>query len=75
MYFESVDYSYWGMNLIWWIIMLVLFIWIFATPYDLPGQRRKKETPFEFLQRRFANGEIDIIEYKKQKTIMFGPIL
>lgn len=74
MYYGNGDYSFWGMNLIWWVIMLVLFIWIFATPYEIPGQRRKKESPFENLKRRYAEGEINTIEFKEQKSIMLGSI-
>ena len=36
------DNYYWGMNFIWWFAWIMLLIWIFAIPYDIPGQRRIK---------------------------------
>ncbi|SDJ83349.1 putative membrane protein [Flavobacterium noncentrifugens] len=36
---------YWGMNFIWWILWIVMILWVFAVPYDIPGQRSKKDTP------------------------------
>jgi putative membrane protein len=62
--------SYWGMNLIWWIIWIILFIWIFITPYDIPGQRRKKDSPLDILQKRFASGEITKEEYLDKRKVL-----
>jgi putative membrane protein len=62
--------NYWGMNLIWWIIWIILFIWIFITPYDIPGQRRKKDSPLDILQKRFASGEITKEEYLDKKRVL-----
>ncbi|WP_439696613.1 SHOCT domain-containing protein [Mucilaginibacter sp. AW1-7] len=61
---------YGGMHLIWWIVWMVLLFWIFATPYDIPGQRRRKDTPLGILQKRFAAGEITAEEYKEKKNIL-----
>lgn len=63
-------YGFWGMHLIWWLIWLVLLFWIFATPFDVPGQRKKKDTPLEILQKRFAAGEISKEEYQESKEII-----
>ena len=64
------SYQYWGMNIIWWFIWGMLLFWIFALPYDIPGQRKKKDSPLDILQRRFANGEITKGEYEdKKKTL------
>ncbi len=63
-------YHFWGMHLLWWIIWMVLLIWIFATPYDVPGQRVKKDTPLEILKKRFARGEIDKAEYEGKKKMI-----
>jgi putative membrane protein len=49
---------------------MVLLFWIFATPYDIPGQRRRKDTPLGILQKRFAAGEITAEEYKEKKNIL-----
>ncbi|MBN8784060.1 MAG: SHOCT domain-containing protein [Terrimonas ferruginea] len=62
--------SYGGMHFIWWIIWLVLLFWIFATPYDIPGRRTRKETPLEIIRRRLAAGEISADEYQELKKIL-----
>lgn len=61
---------FWGMHLIWWIIWIILLFWIFATPYDIPGQRVKKDTPLDILKKRFARGEIDKTEYEEKKKMI-----
>ncbi|HCN83467.1 MAG TPA: hypothetical protein DIT07_07560, partial [Sphingobacteriaceae bacterium] len=43
---------------------------IFATPYDVPGQRKKKDTPLDILQKRFAEGKITKEEYHESKSIL-----
>jgi putative membrane protein len=63
------DY-YWGMNFVWWFIWIVLIFWIFALPYDIPGQRSRKDSPFDILRKRFASGEITIEEYHEKKRIL-----
>ena len=62
--------SFWGMNMIWWFLWLVMIFLIFATPYDIPGQRRKKYSPLNLLQKRFASGKITKEEYKDHKKIL-----
>jgi hypothetical protein len=32
-------YYLWGMHLGWWFIWTLLLLWIFTSPYALPGQR------------------------------------
>ena len=61
---------YWGMNLMWWVVWLILLFWIFALPYDIPYQRQKKDSPLDILQRRFASGEITNEEYQEKKEII-----
>lgn len=61
---------YGGMALVWWAVWIIFIIWIFATPYDIPGQRRKKDTPLDILKKRFANGEITEKEYYEKKSII-----
>ncbi|MEZ4690973.1 MAG: SHOCT domain-containing protein [Ignavibacteria bacterium] len=43
-------------------------IWIFATPWKIPGDKRKKDTPLDILQKRYAAGEINKEEYEDRKT-------
>ncbi len=62
--------SYWGMNIIWWLIWVVMVFWIFALPYDIPGQRKKKDSALDILQKRFASGAISVTEYQEKKQIL-----
>ena len=64
------DGHFWGMHFIWWIIWILLLIWIFATPWNIPGHRTKKDTPMDILKKRFANGEISNEEYEEKKKIL-----
>jgi len=64
-------YNYfWGMDFIWWFLWIIMMVWIFAIPYDIPGQRNKLITPLLALQRRFASGEIGPDEYHERKKII-----
>ena len=62
--------GYAGMHFIWWFVWLSLLFWIFATPYDIPGQRMKKNSPLDVLKSRFASGEITAEEYSDRKKIL-----
>lgn len=68
--FHNGDFSYWGMHMFWWVIWLLFVIWIFATPWKIPGDRRKKETPLDILQKRYAAGEINKEEYEERKKTL-----
>jgi len=63
------DY-YWGMNFVWWFIWFIFIIWIFAIPYDIPGQRSRRDSSFDILRKRFAAGEITLDEYNDKKKIL-----
>jgi putative membrane protein len=63
-------YHFWGMHLFWWFIWLIFMVWIFATPYQIPGQRAKRASPLEILQKRFAAGQIDKEEYLEKKQLL-----
>jgi len=67
-------YQFWGMHLVWWFLWLGLIFWIFATPYKIPGQRRKYNSPLDILQRRLASGEISNEEYNEKKKILLNDI-
>jgi putative membrane protein len=67
MYYENI---YFGMNFIWWVLWIVLLFWIFAIPYDIPGQRRKKESAHDILQKRYAQGKISESVYFNKKKIL-----
>jgi putative membrane protein len=64
-------YNYfWGMDFIWWFLWIIMLVWIFAIPFDIPGQRNKKNSPLDILQQRFAAGEIGQDEYHERKKII-----
>lgn len=44
--------SYWGVTMIWWVIWVIMIFWIFATPYNIPGQRMKNDSPFDILRKK-----------------------
>lgn len=66
---EYNDY-YLGMSAIWWAIWLVLLFWIFVLPYDIPGQRKRKDTPLDLLKNRFAAGQMTKEEFQSQKDLL-----
>jgi putative membrane protein len=33
---------YGGMHIIWWVIWVIFIVWIFATPWEIPGQKNEK---------------------------------
>jgi putative membrane protein len=59
-----------GMHFLWWFLWMVLLFWIFAIPYDVPGQRKKKDSPLDILQKRFAAGQITKEEYQEHKVLL-----
>ena len=62
--------NFWGMHIIWWIIWMSLLFWIFFTPWGIPGESRRKESPLDILQKRFASGEITKEQYLENKNIL-----
>jgi len=65
-----ISEPYWGMNLVWWFIWFILLMWVFATPYKIPGQRIQKDTPLDILKKRLARGEINTDEYNIKKKLI-----
>lgn len=63
-------YHFWGMHLIWWFIWIFFIIWFFATPWDVSGQRIKKDSPLDILQKRFSSNQITKEEYQERKEIL-----
>ena len=63
-------HHYWGMHLVWWVFWVILILWIFATPYNIPGQRTKNDSPLDILKKRFAKGEITKEEFEENKKFL-----
>ena len=67
MFYETY---YWGMNLVWWIVWILLLFWIFAVPIAIPGQRKRADSPLHILQKRYAAGEITLDDYQEKKKML-----
>lgn len=67
---NAYNNHFWGMHIFWWLVWIIVLIWIFATPYDIPGQRKKRDTPLDILKKRFARGEITKEEYEEKKQFL-----
>jgi len=63
-------YNYGVMHLLWWFIWMVFLFWIFAIPYDLPGQRKRKDTPLDVIKKLYAAGQITKEEYQERKELL-----
>lgn len=63
-------YYFGGMHFIWWILWLGLLFWIFFIPYNIPGERNKKDSPLDILKKRFASGQITKEQYEADKKTL-----
>ncbi|MCY7360373.1 MAG: SHOCT domain-containing protein [Rudanella sp.] len=63
-------YHFGGMHLLWWFIWAMLLFWIFATPFNIPGQRYRRRSPLDILHDRLASGQISTEQYKEQKQLL-----
>lgn len=61
------DNYYFGINLIWWGLGIMLLIFIFLIPFDTTRQRQKKESAYNLLQKQFIMGEITESKYNEKK--------
>ncbi len=62
-------WSFWGMNLVWWLFWIALLIVFFALATPVPRRRvRLYEHPLAILRRRYAAGEITTEEYDERRT-------
>lgn len=64
------NYHFGGMHFVWWFVWGIVLLWIFASPYNIPGQRAKKDTPLDILKKRLANGEINNEDFHEKKKIL-----
>ena len=72
MFYENY---YWGMSFVWWIVWMGLLVWIFAIPFDIPFQRKRKDSALDILQKRFASGQISSDEYAQSKKTLEHDLL
>ena len=65
-----IGYYFGGMHLLWWLVWIILLFWLFAIPYNIPGQRYKIDSPLDILKKKFASGEITKEDYLDKKKIL-----
>jgi uncharacterized membrane protein len=70
-----MDYGnyYFGMNIIWWglgIILLFLIFLIFLIPFESASKKLKKDSANNLLQKKFIVGDITELEYNDEKKIL-----
>ena len=63
-------YHFWGMHVVWWFIWIIFLFWIFATPFYVPFQEKKRDSPLDILKKRFASGQITETEYQERRKIL-----
>lgn len=64
------EYNFFGMHLLWWLLLIGILYLIFATPYNIPGQKNTKDSPLDILKRRFDGGYFTEEEYIEKKKIL-----
>lgn len=63
-------YHFFGMHIVWWVIWVLVFLWVFATTYPIPGPRSRIDTPLDVLKKRFASGKISKEEYLEKMHLL-----
>ncbi len=61
------DNYYFGINLIWWGLGIMLLFFIFLIPFDTTRQKQKRESAYNLLQKQFIMGEITESKYNEKK--------
>jgi putative membrane protein len=63
-------WGFFGMHALWWLFWIILLVSFFSllTPVPRDEARRRRQTPLEILQRRYAAGEISTQEYDERKA-------
>lgn len=62
-----VGWDFMGMHALWWLFWIALIVVFFALIEPVPRSRRR-ESPLEVLQRRYAAGDISDKEYEERKA-------
>jgi len=79
MYWEGGHWAFWQAGLMWLGMLLfwALVIWaVYAIVRSLTqaSQSSQRERPSDILERRLANGEIDVDEYRRRMEAMRTPV-
>lgn len=62
-----VGWSFWGMHFFWWLLAIVIIV-LLVSPITPLSHCRRRETPLQLLQRRYAAGEVSTQEYEERKA-------
>lgn len=69
MYYEGMGFL--GMHVLWWLFWIGLLVAIFSLAEVTPRRRaRRRDTPLELLNRRYAAGEMSTEEYMERKKTL-----
>ncbi len=63
-------YHFVGIHFAWWLIWVVIIFWIFATPYNIPGQRAKNRSALHLLKKRLTSGQINKEEFLEKRKLL-----
>ena len=66
---DHIGGSFWGMHFFWWLFW-VAAVMLLLSPMTPVSPGRRRETPLQVLQRRYAAGEISTVEYEERKTVL-----
>ena len=59
------------MHVFWWLFWIVAIL-VVLSPLTPFSRGRRRETPLEVLQRRYAAGEVSTAEYEERKAKLIG---
>ena len=61
--------GWWLGMVLFWTVIILGFVWLVRNGFGGPPGRRK-ETPTEILERRFAEGAISVDDYEQRREIL-----
>jgi putative membrane protein len=70
--FHNGSFYMFGMHGLWWVFWIAVVVALVYSVTTRSGwhRRQPRETSHEVLQRRLANGEIDVQQYEERKAIL-----
>ena len=66
---DHMGSSFWGMHFFWWLFWVAAIMLLFS-PITPVSAGRRRESPLQVLQRRYAAGEVSTAEYEERKTVL-----
>jgi len=60
-----------GMHLLWWLFWVLVIVGFVSLFTPVPKQQaRRRDTPLDVLQRRFAAGQITREDYEQRRAVL-----